>query len=273
MSEEQSVFKAVLSGERKAQLAISQPGHYALRSVLAGLYLSLIVMVYWALSDGLKSSPFGKVVASGFFGVGLCVIVFTEAELFTSNCFYLTISTLKKRTTWGQALRVWVMSWLGNFCGALLLTVFLYQAQVLTTLNSGNILFSGALHKAHQSLTVLLWKGVLANWVVCLAVWMALRLKEEVAKMSAIILVVFTFLYLGFEHSIANMGTFCFAIAGGGQLTVGAALRNLAVSTIGNLIGGGVLVGAAYAALTAPCTEDSKAKAEPRHSEGHAELA
>jgi nitrite transporter NirC len=164
------------------------------------------------------------------------------------------------------------MSWLGNLCGALLLTVFLYQAQVLTTLDTGNILFSGAVHKAHQSLTVLLWKGVLANWVVCLAVWMALRLKEEVAKMGAIILVVFTFLYLGFEHSIANMGTFCFAIAGGGQLTVAAALRNLVVSTLGNLLGGGVLVGASYAALTAPCTEASSAKAEPRHSQALVEL-
>ena len=249
MTEQDCAIKAVGAGVSKAQLLAEHPGRYWLRSVLAGLYLSLVVMVFWSLQQGLRSNPFGKVTASAFFGVGLSIIVFTEAELFTSNCFYLAISSLARKTTWKQAARVWTVSWLGNFVGAVLLAVIFHEAGVFDAFPSDHLLFSGALHKVEQSANALFWKGVLANWIVCLAVWMALRLKEEIAKITAIILVVFTFLYLGFEHSIANMGTFCFARVGGGAVTLGAALRNLALSTLGNLVGGAAFVGWSYAVL------------------------
>jgi nitrite transporter NirC len=131
-----------------------------------------------------------------------------------------------------------------------MLLAFLFQAAgVFSSFPRDHLLFSGAIHKAHQLASHLFWKGVLANWIVCLAVWVALRLKEEIAKTFAIILVVFTFLYLGFEHSIANMGTFCFAILGGGDLTVSDTVKNLVLTTLGNLVGGSVLVGGAYAVL------------------------
>jgi nitrite transporter NirC len=206
-------------------------------------------MVFWALQQGLKSSPYGKVVASAFFGVGLSIIVFTQSELFTSNCFYMAISSLARKTTWKQALFVWGTSWFFNLVGAVLLALAFYGAGLFAALPPDHLVFSGALHKAEQSAGVLFWKGVLANWIVCLAVWVALRLKEEIAKATMMILVVFTFLYLGFEHSIANMGTFSFAIVGGGELTVSSAAWNLAFSTLGNLVGGAVLVGGAYAVL------------------------
>jgi nitrite transporter NirC len=206
-------------------------------------------MVFWSLQHGLSSSPFGKVIASAFFGVGLSIIVFTQSELFTSNCFYMTISSLAQRTTWKQAGAVWLASWLGNLAGAILLGLVFQQAGVFAALPADHGLFVGALHKAHQSAAAIFWKGVLANWIVCLAVWEALRLKEELAKMLSIILVVFTFLYLGFEHSIANMGTFGFALLGGGKLGFVEATHNLLFSTLGNLVGGGLWVGGAYAVL------------------------
>jgi nitrite transporter NirC len=249
MTEHESAKKAVDVGVRKSQLLVTRFSHYVLRSVLAGLYLSLVVMVFWSLQQGLSSSPFGKVIASAFFGVGLCIIVFTEAELFTSNCFYLAMATFARQTSWKRAMLVLGVSWLGNFCGALLLAFIFYQSGCLTSLPADHALFSGAIHKVQQSFSVLFWKGVLANWVVCLAVWMALRLKEETAKMITMILVVFTFLYLGFEHSIANMGTFCFSLMSGGAFKVGDAVRNLACCTLGNFVGGALLVGWVYAVL------------------------
>ena len=78
---------------------------------------------------------------------------------------------------------------------------------------------------------------------MCLAVRVALRCKEEVAKILVLILIVFMFVYLGFEHSIANMGTFSMAILGGGSLAPGDALHNLVYSTAGNVVGGVLLVG------------------------------
>ena len=103
--------------------------------------------------------------------------------------------------------------------------------------------------KAQQAGSVIFFKGILANWIVCLAVRIALRCKEEVAKILVLILVVFMFVYLGFEHSIANMGTFSMAMLGGGTLSMGDALHNLLYSTIGNVIGGVVFVGLPFSYL------------------------
>jgi nitrite transporter len=249
MTEHEDAIKAVEAGKSKADLLIQQPVRYLLRSSLAGLYLSLVVMVYWSLQHGLSNSPFGKVIASAFFGVGLSIIVFTQSELFTSNCFYLAISSLAQRTTWRQAGCVWIASWIGNLLGALALGLVFHQAGVFAALPTEHALYVGAQHKVHHSAAALFWKGVLANWIVCLAVWKALRLKEELAKIVSIIFVVFTFLYLGFEHSIANMGTFGFALLGGAALTLAEVARNLFFSTIGNLVGGAVLVGGVYGVL------------------------
>jgi nitrite transporter NirC len=249
MTEQESAEKAVVAGVAKAQLLARQPGRYWLRAIMAGLYLSLVVMTFWALHQGLRGSPFGKVIASAFFGVGLSIIVFTESELFTSNCFYLAISSFAKKTTWRQAGAVWVCSWVGNLIGALLLAGVFRAAGVFESFSAEHALYTGAQHKADQTIAMLFWKGVLANWIVCLAVWIGLRLKEEIAKTTAIILVVFTFLYLGFEHSIANMGTFAFALVSSDAVTPSAAMRNLAVTTLGNLAGGAVLVGWVYSVL------------------------
>jgi nitrite transporter NirC len=105
------------------------------------------------------------------------------------------------------------------------------------------------MNKAQQTGTIIFFKGILANWIVCLAVRIALRCKEEIAKILALILIVFMFVYLGFEHSIANMGTFSMAILGGGALTLGEALHNLLFSTVGNVVGGVLLVGLPFTYL------------------------
>ncbi len=129
----------------------------------------------------------------------------------------------------------------GQSRGAILVALLLAGAGSLA-LPSDHALFDGAVHKAQQAASVIFFKGILANWVVCLAVRMALRCKEEVAKIIVLILVVFIFVYLGFEHSIVNMGTFAMAMLGGGSLTLGDALHNLLYSTIGNVVGGVLFV-------------------------------
>ena len=167
----------------------------------------------------------------GLFGVGLVIIVFTNTELFTSNSIYLTVSSAEGRTSWRQAALLWISCYFGNLAGALLLVALLIGAGSLGQLPPDHALFDGALHKAQQAGSVIFFKGILANWIVCLAVRVALRCKEEVAKILVLVLIVFIFVYLGFEHSIANMGTFSMAILGGGTLTLGEALHNLLYST------------------------------------------
>ncbi len=245
------VEKSATSGYKKSTLLEQDPARYILRCVLAGMYLSIVVLVFWSITHNMSDPSVGKLLGSSFFGVGLSIIVFTNSELFTSNNMYMAVSSAEGRTSWTQSVKLWTVCWLGNFVGAVLLALILAGAGVLAELPPDHALYSGALHKVHQSASAIFFKGILANWVVCLAVWMSLQMKEEVAKLLSLILVVFIFLYLGFEHSIANMGTFSMALLGGhSTLTLEEAAFNLLFSTAGNIIGGAVFVGLPYRFLS-----------------------
>lgn len=243
------VEKAADAGVTKLGLLQEAPARYMLRSLGAGMALSLVVFVFWVLMHNLSDISLGKVIAAAFFGVGLTIIVFTNTELFTSNTMYLTVSSAEGRTSWGHTGALWIACWFGNLAGAILLAVLLAGAGSLAQLPPDHALFSGAAHKAHQAAGVIFVKGILANWIVCLAVRIALRCKEEVAKILILISVVFIFVYLGFEHSIANMGTFAMALLGGSDLTLADALHNLLYSTAGNIVGGVVFVGLPFTYL------------------------
>jgi nitrite transporter len=242
------VERAAEAGVGKVSLLQENPLRYMLRAVGAGMGLSLVVFVFWTLKQNLHETAAGAVIASGFFGVGLVIIVFTNTELFTSNNMYLTVSSREGKTSWKQTALLWISCYFGNLAGALVLTALLIGAGSLD-LPPDHALFEGALRKAHQSAEVIFFKGVLANWIVCLAVRVALRCKDEVAKILVLMLIVFIFVYLGFEHSIANMGTFSMAILGGGTLTMGEALYNLLFSTVGNVAGGALFVGLPFTFL------------------------
>jgi nitrite transporter len=249
MTDRLYVEKAADAGAGKLKLLQEDPLRYMVRSIGAGMGLTLVVFVYWVLKQNLHDIPAGAVIASGFFGVGLTIIVFTNTELFTSNNMYLTVSSAEGRTSWRHALLLWTFCYFGNLAGAILIAMLLFGAGSLGELPRDHALFDGAVHKAQQSWNVILFKGILANWIVCLAVRVALRCKEEVAKILVLILIVFIFVYLGFEHSIANMGTFSMAFLGGSALTAGEAMYNLLFSTVGNVVGGVLLVGLPFTYL------------------------
>jgi nitrite transporter len=249
MIDRSHVEKAADAGFGKINLLQDDPLRYMLRSVGAGMGLTLVVFVFWVLKQNLHDISIGAVIASGFFGVGLMIIVFTNTELFTSNNMYLAVSSAEGRTSWRQAALLWISCYFGNLAGAILVALLLLGAGSLGQLPPDHALFEGALYKAQQAGSVIFFKGILANWIVCLAVRVALRCKEEVAKILALILIVFIFVYLGFEHSIANMGTFSMAMLGGGTLTMGEALHNLIFSTAGNIVGGVLFVGLPFTYL------------------------
>ena len=249
MIDRSHVEKAAEAGFGKINLLQDDPLRYMLRSVGAGMGLTLVVFVFWVLKQNLHDISMGAVIASGFFGVGLMIIVFTNTELFTSNNMYLAVSSVEGRTSWKQAALLWIFCYFGNLAGAILVALLLLGAGSLGQLPPDHALFEGALYKAQQAGSVIFFQGILANWIVCLAVRVALRCKEEVAKILALILIVFIFVYLGFEHSIANMGTFSMAMLGGGTLTMGEAVHNLIFSTAGNIVGGVLFVGLPFTYL------------------------
>jgi nitrite transporter NirC len=248
MIESPVVEKVAASGVKKSRSLEDDPLRYVLRSILAGMYLTLVGFVFWSLMNNLGASPFGKVIASGFFGVGLSVIIFTNAELFTSNTMYMVVAG--ETVGIARTIKLWCYCWLGNLIGAMIVAGLLYAAGAISDMPANHALYAGAAHKAHQTAGVIFVKGILANWVVCLAVWVGMCVKDDVSKFMAIILVVFIFLYLSFEHSIANMGTFSISLLGQSQITLADAAFNLLFSTLGNIVGGGLLIGGVYRFLS-----------------------
>jgi len=235
--------KTLTAAENKLAMLERSPFRYLLSALLAGAYLTIVGFVFWSVRQNFGDDPASKLLASLFFGVGLSVIVFTGTELFTSNNMYLTVSTLARRTTARNTAYLWTMCWLGNLAGAAVVAALLYGAGAIQALPPDHALIEGARHKMALSASALFFKGVLANWVVCLAVWVNLHLKEEITRLFTIILIVFIFLYLGFEHSIANMGTFAVALFAAPSLSAGDILANLFWATFGNMVGGGVGIG------------------------------
>ncbi len=245
--EKQAIATVKASAQKKVKLLETQPLAYMVRSVMAGLYLSLICYLYWQLKNGLVSTGFGSFIASLFFGIGLYIIIVTGSELFTSNAMYLTNGSLFRVTSWQQTAKLWSLCYLGNLAGAFLFAFLLWGTGALDALPADHAIFHGAHHKVVQAIRPLFFKGILANWVVCLAVWVALHLKEEIAKFASIVLIIFIFLFLGFEHSIANMGTFSMVLlAPNSPVHMIGMLYNLLWVTLGNIVGGGFFVGGIY---------------------------
>lgn len=111
-----------------------------------------------------------------------------------------------------------------------------------------SFLLSVAEKKIHASTSELFFRGILCNWLVCMAFFIPMALKGDGPKMFAMILFVFCFFISGYEHSIANMCTFAIALVldHPGTISVGGVLHNLVPVTIGNLIGGNLMMGWMY---------------------------
>lgn len=168
-----------------------------------GAQVSLTVMTGTAenLSWGIA-----KLVGAMTFATGLMMVVLTGAELFTGNVM-MTFSVIEKRTSFLKLLRNWTIVYIGNFVGSLLLALLIY--------------YSGCSHNSHEALGVLslttayqkvnlTWveaftRGILCNWLVCLAIWMASSSRFVIGKIFAIFFPIMTFVASGYEHSIANM--------------------------------------------------------------------
>src|SRR5690606_2456896 len=116
-----------------------------------------------------------------------------------------TISTLSGRTTVKETLINWVVVFVGNLVGAIILAYFVKSSGLLNAITQDHLIFTTAAKKMTAPFSELFVRGMLCNWLVCLAVWMSMKLKSEGAKMFAIWWCLFAFIACGYEHSVANM--------------------------------------------------------------------
>ena len=224
---------------------------------LAGAYIALggllAIIVGRGVNPAAPAAPvFGpgleKFIFGAVFPVGLMLVVIAGAELFTGNCAIVPSGCLAGKASWSGLLKNWVFVYIGNFIGALFVAYFLGYATGLTAKDpwlAGTKAIAEA--KIAPSVWQLFWRGVGCNWLVCLAVWMAIAADDIVSKIAAIWFPIMAFVALGMEHSIANMFFIPLGMFNGANVSlVDFLFKNLLVVTLGNIVGGAVLVAGLY---------------------------
>ncbi|PGL71672.1 formate/nitrite transporter family protein [Bacillus sp. AFS055030] len=223
---------------------------YLTRAALASIYISFILIVCLKLAElfRLQNSPFSTVAYPLAFSTALIMIIYGGGELFTSNTMYFTFSTLAKKTTKQDLVKNWIACYAGNIIGAFIFAIIYFFTGLAKDFPANHFLTSVVDHKIHASFSTLFFKGVLCNWLVCLACFLPTRFKDDFAKMLLIFLLVFAFFFSGYEHSIANIAVFTlsFILPHDVPFTFGDVYHNLLPVTLGNIIGGSVGVGVAY---------------------------
>jgi formate transporter len=225
--------------------------------VLAGAFIALGAVLATMIGTG-SQLGFGvtRWLAGIGFSLGLILVVVAGAELFTGNNL-IVMSVVSGKVSIARLLRNWTIVYIGNFVGALSIAVFVWLGDWGSQDEGavGVTAMSIAAAKAALPFWDVLWRAVLANALVCLAVWLATGGRTIVDKVFAIVFPISAFVASGFEHSIANMYFIPVGLLLQRDLPAGETVdgldisgfgSNLAAATIGNIIGGAVLVGLVY---------------------------
>ncbi|SDS79424.1 nitrite transporter NirC [Paenibacillaceae bacterium GAS479] len=249
MYEEQVERLAQLAADKKSKLE-KEPLRYIVHCMLAGAYVGLGIVLIFSIGAPLLAvqSPITSLVMGAFFGIALTLVVFAGAELFTGNNMYFTIGRLAGATRWGDAARNWTVVFVGNLLGALILTGLVVTSGIFKGIGPDHIIMTIAAKKMHLSYGELFVRGILCNWLVCLALWSSLRTKSEPAKLILIWWMLLAFITSGYEHSIANMTLLSLSLLlpHPDSITLAGWFHNMIPVTFGNIVGGALFVGAAY---------------------------
>ncbi|MDR2458441.1 MAG: formate/nitrite transporter family protein [Clostridiales Family XIII bacterium] len=250
-----------ITAENKTKISIPK---LLILGFFAGLFIAFGAEASNMIAFNLLSNPetfgLGRMVAGAIFPVGLILVVFLGAELWTGNCLMIT-ALLEKKIPLSKMLKNWVFVYIGNFIGAVFLAFCMQFSGLFSVGDDGlaKTTFNIALNKCNISLSSAIILGILCNILVCLAIFMASSSKSAAGKIMAIFLPIYLFVASGFEHSIANMYyitagllTFHFnpdllPITAEINLSnfniFGFLFHNLLPVTIGNFIGGSFFVG------------------------------
>jgi len=245
---------AIVSGSRR--VLTQSLGRTVVLSLLAGFYiafgaqLSTMVTQDTAQFVGVGIS---RLLGGSVFSVGLMLVVVCGAELFTGNSL-LAGAALHGEISWSKVAENWLVVILGNLAGALFFAWMMAEARLWETPAVGENMIRLATAKCRLPFWVALIRGVLCNWLVCLAVMMATAARDIPGKLLACYVPIMTFVTSGFEHSVANMYFIPVGLIVSGQsgrIEPGLSweaflIANLIPVTIGNILGGVIFVASAY---------------------------
>jgi len=225
-------------------------------SLLAGVYIAFgseLATVVTQDAAGILGRGVTSLLGGSVFSIGLVLVVVCGAELFTGNSF-LASSAMDGEISWAKLAENWFVVILGNLAGSLFFAWLMFESRLWDKGALAEHAINIALNKCQLPFTVALIRGILCNWLVCLAVFMATAARDVTGKVLACYLPIMAFVTSGFEHSIANMyfiPTGLLIAGAQGREVPGLSwgnffLKNLLPVTIGNILGGVVFVALAY---------------------------
>jgi len=228
-------------------------------SVMAGAYIGFGAQFLISFTfDAAKyvGAGMARFLGASVFCTGLFMILMTGAELFTGNSL-MTVGLFNGKIKLSSLLRNWTIVYLGNFVGAALMAGFIFYSGAWKANENAPGIF--ALNMAITKVQIPFWialvKGIGANWLVCMAVWLWVSSDRVIDKIIGMYLPIVAFVVMGFEHSIANMFLLPMGLllksvvstSGAVQLTISSVIfNNLIPVTIGNIIGGVVFMAIPY---------------------------
>jgi len=241
--------KAVQTGVSKAEQSWDKT---LVGGILAGAYIAFGALLAVVVSSGLDPTTWGNIpvlITGGVFTVGLMLVVIAGADLATGDMATVGIAMFKKRVSVGGYSAHLGLALVGNLIGSLLVAyLFAYKSGILGVPITAERLAAIAELKGNtESAGQIFIRAVGCNWLVCLAVWMALGAEDIGGKILAIFFPIMAFVALGFDHVVANMFFLPAAVfAGVGGLVWADVGNNLVFALLGNLVGAVVFVAGAY---------------------------
>ena len=241
---------AIAAGETKAT---TSPPKALVAGFLAGAYIAFGALIATVKSAGLDPKTWGGIITlvTGLtFSLGLILVVVAGADLLTGNMMLVPLAAFARRVTPVQLLLNWLWVTIGNLAGSLFVAWLLADQTGLFAKGTINHDRLGAI-AAGKGITETHWeqfvRAIGCNWLVCLAVFIALAATTVDGKILAIIFPITAFVALGFDHVVANMFFLPAAMmVGTGGLTLGDTVLNLIFAFIGNALGAGIFVAGAY---------------------------
>ncbi len=264
LAPEQIAEQTVQNGYKKANTGVAK---LFVLGILAGAFIAFASEGSNAAIYNIPWAGVGKALAGAIFTTGLMLVIVAGSELFTGNTLMVAALVQKKITLPGM-LKNWITVYAGNFAGAIFIAWLIFLSGQLDFSSGllGGFTIKTAAYKVSLGFTKAFIMGILCNWLVSLAVWMAYGAKDMTGRLLAIFFPIWLFITSGFEHCVANMYYIPAGILAKANpqwveqaITLGATAekidhltwgsffsRNLLPVTLGNIVGGVVFTGMAY---------------------------
>jgi formate/nitrite transporter len=224
-------------------------GKILVLAILAGAFIGFGGALYTvAVSESTMGFGPTRLLGGAAFSLGLVLVIVAGAELFTGNAM-IVMAWADRKVTTGALLRNWGYALLGNAIGAVGLALAVGLAGTFDAGPARGTAIRIAETKLSLPPLEAFFRGVLCNVLVCLAVWLCFAARSVTDKVLAIVFPITAFVALGFEHSIANLYLIPIGLLLGAKGDLGGVVANLVPVTLGNVVGGGGGVAAAYWAM------------------------